>query len=171
MSVTLQAYCSSADPISRNVGFLRYWTVSNLPLFALATPMLAILAISSIRAMQLNIGRRTGKRMSGFNVVSPIPVHESIHGTRRLLRSFAVPQFLLAVLALTSYHVQIITRISSGYCVWYFWLAALLTENSQSQKKLIATELDLFSPTGVIRYMVLYAAVQAGLYSSFLPPA
>jgi GPI mannosyltransferase 2 len=153
--------------------------VSNLPLFALATPMLAVLAISSIRAMQLNIGPRTGRGMSGLNAVSPIPVQESIHGTRRLLRSFAVPQFLLAVLALTSYHVQIITRISSGYFVWYFWLAALLmetsnfvsTDNSQSPKKLIATELGLFSPTEVIRYMVLYAAVQAGLYSSFLPPA
>jgi phosphatidylinositol glycan class V len=117
--------------------------------------------------------------MSGLNAVSPILVRESIHGTRRLLRSLAVPQFLLAVLALTSYHVQIITRLSSGYCVWYFWLAALLTEtsnfvftdNSQSPKNFAATEIGLFGPTEVIRYMVLYAAVQAGLYSSFLPPA
>lgn len=179
MSVTIVSRLRPADWISRDVGFLRYWTVSNLPLFALATPMLGILAMSSIWAMQLNISLRKGSGVSGLDAVFPMPIHEATDRTRRLLRSLAVPQFLLAVLALTSYHVQIITRLSSGYYIWYIWLAAFLTQTSNfvstdyshGKKKPNATEFGLFSPMEVIRYMVLYAAVQAGLYSSFLPPA
>lgn len=153
--------------------------MSNLPLFALALPMLAVLTTSSLWAMQLNIGHLIGRRMTGLNAVSPRPAPESIQRTRGLLRRLAVPQFLLALLALTSYHVQIITRLSSGYSVWYIWLAALLTETSnfvftdnvQGPKNLISTNIRHFGPTEVIRYMVIYAAIQAGLYSSFLPPA
>jgi GPI mannosyltransferase 2 len=66
-----------------------------------------------------------------------------------------IPQLILAVLALTTYHVQIITRIASGYPWWYIWLAA---ERPRSVK--IA-----------VRWMALYALIQGGLYASFLPPA
>ena len=38
-----------------------------------------------------------------------------------LICILALPQVTLAVLALTSYHVQIINRLSSGYVVWYWW--------------------------------------------------
>ena len=74
------------------------------------------------------------------------------------MASLALPQLVLAILALTSYHVQIITRISSGYPLWYIWLAAKATD----EPKRVAI---------VIRWMVIYALVQAGLYASFLPPA
>jgi GPI mannosyltransferase 2 len=67
---------------------------------------------------------------------------------------------ILAILALTTYHVQIITRISSGYPLWYIWLA-IVNCVGENQKLLKWTTY----------WMVLYAFVQAGLYASFLPPA
>lgn len=41
-------------------------------------------------------------------------------GAGRLLRSLAAPQLILAALTFSKHHVQIITRMSSGYPVWYF---------------------------------------------------
>jgi phosphatidylinositol glycan class V len=93
---------------------------------------------------------------------------------QRLLRSLAAPQLLLAILALTSYHVQIITRISSGYCIWYFWLAhvvILSAEESPMPKGDKSNTWTLGGATNIVIYMVIYAAVQAVLFSSFLPPA
>lgn len=72
--------------------------------------------------------------------------------------SLALPQFLLAILALLSYHVQIITRLASGYPVWYIWLAYQTVEGGTRTSTMI-------------RWMVIYGLVQAGLYASFLPPA
>jgi phosphatidylinositol glycan class V len=76
-----------------------------------------------------------------------------------ILRNLAVSQLLLTLLTLTTAHVQIITRISSAYpvCLWY--LSAQLEEGT--------------SPLAgnVVRFMVIYAIVQGGLFASFLPPA
>ena len=117
----------------RNVGPFRYWTLSNLPLFALAAPMLALLALSSRWAW-------------------------ATRDVRPLVARIALPQAALAVLALTSYHVQIVTRLASGYPVWYWWLAHSIYQGDRRAG-------------GVVRWMVMYGVVQAGLYASFLPPA
>jgi GPI mannosyltransferase 2 len=76
----------------------------------------------------------------------------------RIVIALALPQLVLAILALTSYHVQIITRLASGYPIWYIWLAKLL-------------QTDPKNTTWIVRWMILYGLVQAGLYASFLPPA
>lgn len=74
--------------------------------------------------------------------------------------TLAVIQTLVAVLAITNFHVQIITRLSSGYPVWYWWIAQRL-RNGETRK------------TGamVVVFMVMYAGIQGGLFASFLPPA
>lgn len=77
---------------------------------------------------------------------------------RSSLAPIALPQLVLAILALSSYHVQIITRISSGYPLWYIWLAAKVMDEPKRVSM-------------VVRWMVMYALIQAGLYASFLPPA
>ena len=77
----------------------------------------------------------------------------------RILRNLAVSQLLLTLLTLTTAHVQIITRISSAYpvCLWY--LAAPPGKGS-------------FPWAGnLVRFMVIYAIIQGGLFASFLPPA
>lgn len=74
-----------------------------------------------------------------------------------VLRNMAIAQLLLVVMTLTTAHVQIITRISSAYPVWLWYLAGLSKEGKF---------LGMF-----VEFMVLYSLIQAGLYASFLPPA
>lgn len=84
-----------------------------------------------------------------------------------LLRQFALPQLVLAILALTSYHVQIITRLSSGYPVWYWWLASMVLNDRE-----VWSGKRKWKPAIIItRWMVIYGIVQGGLFASFLPPA
>ncbi|KAL2176208.1 glycosyltransferase family 76 protein [Thermothelomyces heterothallicus CBS 202.75] len=128
-----------------NVGFLRYWTLSNLPLFLLATPMLMILTKSGMDTLR---GRS-------------IPAADGSAESARLLslvQSAAAAEVLLAVLAVTTYHVQIITRISSGYPAWHWWLAGNLVRGEEVGSR-------------IVMFMVLYASIQGALFASFLPPA
>lgn len=149
---------------SRGVGFLNYWTISNLPLFILATPMLFILFLSSIWALQ---GSSSPETSAGKGEQENVGISMPLRINQAVARRFATPQTALVALALTSYHVQIITRLSSGYPVWYWWLASLILEDHKSTfmgRK--------WSPAFVIsRWMVIYAIVQGGLFASFLPPA
>lgn len=88
--------------------------------------------------------------------------------TDSLLIRFAVPQGLLAVMALTNYHVQIINRISSGYPVWYWYLACLVL-NCVGASLSPSKAKHRFAV--VVQGMVIYALIQAVLFGSFLPPA
>ncbi|RHZ56633.1 hypothetical protein CDV55_100326, partial [Aspergillus turcosus] len=131
-----------------NNGFLRYWTLSNIPLFALASPMLAIMMYSAIWTLDAESGR--------------------------LLRSLAAPQLILAILTFANHHVQIITRMSSGYPVWYFWIADLLMKEYSMVrlgKKEVGVQKQRSYASLTITYMIVYAAVQGVLFASFLPPA
>ncbi|PFH56933.1 hypothetical protein XA68_15746 [Ophiocordyceps unilateralis] len=132
-----------------NVGFLRYWTSSQLPLFLLASPMLAILISSGLALLRNpSLGSRSLK-------CRPDPDYH-----RRLVRSLAAVQTLVAVLAITHYHVQIISRLSSGFPVWYWWVAGFIKDRpTQSRGR------------AMVVFMVMYAGIQAGLFACFLPPA
>lgn len=128
----------------RNTGFLRYWTVSNIPLFLLAAPMLCVLV------------------KSGLDLLIPSTEVQSVEdtGLASMIKSAAVAQLLLTVLAFTSYHVQIISRLSSGYPLWYLWLARRLFHQKTTG-----------GGTGIVTFMVMYASIQGVLFASFLPPA
>ncbi|KUI53440.1 GPI mannosyltransferase 2 [Cytospora mali] len=134
-----------------NTGFLRYWTLSNTPLFLLAAPMLFVMG-------------KSGKDI--FLQASRIPqAHQAASnlGSQRLqlvVRSMVFAQVLLVVVAFTSYHVQIITRLSSGYPAWYWWVAACLRSPKTRSMG-----------SGLVVFMVMYASIQAVLFASFLPPA
>lgn len=137
----------------RNVGLFRYWTLSNLPLFLLAIPMTFLMILSGLWALNYKTNEKLGSS-------------KLRHERRKraepqrfpIVRSLAVSQLLLTLLTLTTAHVQIITRISSAYpvCLWY--LAAQLQEGGSRAGN-------------IVRFMVVYAVVQGGLYASFLPPA
>ena len=148
----------------RAVGFLNYWTISNLPLFLLATPMIFILTRSGIWALRGCSNSEVGAiKGSPDNIEFGPPLHID----QAIARCLATPQIVLAILALTSYHVQIITRLSSGYPVWYWWLASLTLEDRES----ISTGRKWNTSLVISRWMVIYAIVQGGLFASFLPPA
>ncbi|CZS74683.1 unnamed protein product [Fusarium graminearum] len=131
-----------------DVGFLKYWTPNQIPLFLLAAPMLTILLKSGTETMR-EPSRGLGAVAMGTNEES-----------RLLVRTLAAIQTLLAVLAITNYHVQIISRLSSGYPVWYWWVASCLMDKQRQSLGY-----------GVIVFITMYAAIQGGLFASFLPPA
>ncbi|KAK9850003.1 hypothetical protein MYU51_012769 [Penicillium brevicompactum] len=128
-----------------DVGFLRYWTISNIPLFLLAAPMLVILC-----------------RSSWWALTSP---SSSSTSPGSMLTRLAIPQGILAVMAFTSYHVQIINRISSGYPLWYWYLVTSAVEYETSALK--KSRILVVAVYG----MVAYALIQGVLFGSFLPPA
>lgn len=170
------------------VGFLKYWTVNNLPLFLLATPMLAVLLFTGYIALQKMDASAAACRDSGA------AADTEKKPFARILPRFALPQIVLAIMAATSFHVQIVNRISSGYPVWYIVLAIAIhassktvtrslvnpgsgaepSENSAaSASKTPKSSLSLSAKQlqWIVRGMVIYAIVQGGLYASFLPPA
>lgn len=151
-----------------NVGFLAYWTMNNAPLFLLAAPMVVVLISTglwgSLRPNQV-VAAIHDRESS-----APWPSEEENLFTRVLIR-LAIPQLILATMAVASFHVQIINRISSGCALWYILLAIAVCQKRSAYSS------DVFSVFGgrktevAVRAMVMYAIVQGGLYASFLPPA
>lgn len=76
------------------------------------------------------------------------------------IRTLAASQAVVALLAITTYHVQIITRVSAGYAVWYWWVASCLSDPKASG-----------TGRSIVTFMVMYAMIQGALFTSFLPPA
>jgi GPI mannosyltransferase 2 len=146
----------SSDSV-RNVGLFRYWTFSNVPLFLLAAPMFAILIRSGFWALSLREGQKTQQvHQRGTADKSP---KASNYVRTQVLHNLAIAQLMLALLTLTTAHVQIITRISSAYPVWLWYAAALSRQRNTLLVGLI------------VKFMVIYAVIQGGLFASFLPPA
>ncbi|KAJ4131826.1 ER membrane glycoprotein subunit of the GPI transamidase complex-like protein [Fusarium equiseti] len=131
-----------------DVGFLKYWTPNQIPLFLLAAPMLTILIKSGTELM-----REPSRGLRTMTVGTD-------EQCRLLVRTLAALQTLLAILAITNYHVQIISRLSSGYPVWYWWVASCLMDKQRQSLGY-----------GVVVFITMYATIQGGLFASFLPPA
>ena len=146
--------------VCRNVGLFRYWTLSNLPLFLLAIPCLWILLISSVWAWEYPTATPSAK--------SKNPTICATFDRESLIR-LAMPQVILALAAFTSYHVQIINRLSSGYPLWYVWLASVMAipREQSIDKRMGSHRAGQFT----VRAIAIYAIVQGGLFASFLPPA
>jgi len=121
-------------------------------MFVLAAPMTLVLIKTGVDTL------REGPRSTTDTTVSgPQPRGDRL---TTLLHAIAASQVILAVLAVTNYHVQIITRLASAYPVWYWWIARSLAGQPRSK---IAS--------GVVIFMVMYASIQAALFAFFLPPA
>ncbi|KAF7558477.1 hypothetical protein G7046_g5684 [Stylonectria norvegica] len=120
-----------------NVGFLRYWTSNQIPMFLLASPMLAVMIKSGVDILR--------EPSQGLRLLGPSTNAEY----RLFVRTLAASQALLAVLAITNYHVQIITRLSSGYPVWYWWVAACLMDKKRQGLGY-----------GIVVFIVMYAGIQ-----------
>lgn len=157
---------------SRGVRLFGYWTMSNLPLFFLAAPMIYMLLHSGVWAWYSDVSNNTvsagnTQGESGAKITQLASADSPSVVARALTFRYAVPQIVLAVLALTTYHVQVITRISSGYPVLYWWLASLILRDQKSTW--LGVEIN--NGTLITRWMVIYAVVQGGLFAAFLPPA
>lgn len=160
------------------VGFMKYWTMNNLPLFLLAGPMLVIMGYTGYVGLM-----RFGDTASML-AEDPRSKEEAFEKKvfEYVIQRIANQQCILAMLAFFSFHVQIINRISSGYPAWYIILAIALhcssnEENMSRNQKHGSNEFDPVPfpkkrhMQWVVRGMVMYAIIQDGLYASFLPPA
>jgi GPI mannosyltransferase 2 len=145
--------CRFADTC-RQCGLFRYWTLSNLPLFLLATPMFALLVVSGLWALKITSNDLTGNYDGGKDARN-----RSQAPAIQVIRNLAVSQLVLVGLTSTTAHVQIITRISSAFPIWLYYVAM----SSREGKSLLAGR--------VVKFMVIYSVIQGGLFASFLPPA
>lgn len=129
--------------------------------------MLCIMILSSLSAWeiakvshhQLNWAKQRLKKMEQGD--------DKLSYNRSAARCMSTSQLLLGALALTSYHVQIVTRLSSGYPLWYLWSASIILEDY----KLEFWGQEWHMGKGLIKWIVLYGLIQGGLFASFLPPA
>ncbi|KAF2400936.1 hypothetical protein EJ06DRAFT_476197, partial [Trichodelitschia bisporula] len=144
-----------------NVGPFKYWTLSNLPLFLLATPTLLLMASSACLALtgQWSLTPPTVETHRA-KVEAAKEFDQSSSITHRL----ALPQLVLAILALTSFHVQVITRLSSGYPLWYLFLATVILQRSTEAK-------GASWASWTVKWMIMYGLIQGALFAAFLPPA
>ncbi|KAI9829443.1 MAG: ER membrane glycoprotein subunit of the GPI transamidase complex-like protein [Phylliscum demangeonii] len=201
-SIAFHHFCRPATPTARpwcaattpsiytwvqteywNVGFLRYWKISNLPLFLLAAPMLAIMLASAVWAIRRPLAHRPtislhashppartrARALSTTHHPAPIELAAGPHHdfATRCVRRLAMPQLVVALLALSIYHVQVITRLSSGYMTWSWWLAIMMVgERAPGQRRRRWN-----APRATFRWMFIYSVVQAALFAAFLPPA
>ncbi|KAJ4295336.1 ER membrane glycoprotein subunit of the GPI transamidase complex-like protein [Kalmusia sp. IMI 367209] len=148
-----------------DVGFLRYWTASNLPLFVIAAPMLWLLLRSGIDHL---------RNPAHFSVkprhIQPDGADrdtKDLNTTSGNLPQLALPQLVLAITAISNFHVQVINRLSSGYPIWYLAVARWLIAHDTAQRK----EQEHRAAQWVCRGLVVYAIVQGALFANFLPPA
>ena len=131
--------------------------MSNLPLFLLALPMLWLLIYSSVTVLRIGYAQPLHGR--------PVPHARNTIQSKHApsvtydLPELALPQLVLAFAAATSFHVQIVNRIASGYPIWYLVVAAWLAEDRSSRGQ------------WAIRAMIMYSMIQGMLYANFLPPA
>lgn len=149
----------------RNVGVFRYWTLPNLPLFLVAAPMLWLLSASSVMVLYACFqppfrGRPVPQAgMTGISEDLSLVAHH--------VPELALPQLVLAMAAASSFHVQIVNRIASGYPTWYLMVATWLVS-----KQLDSSSLHNQQRSGwIVRGMVMYAMIQGMLFANFLPPA
>ncbi|KAF2222413.1 GPI mannosyltransferase 2, partial [Elsinoe ampelina] len=181
--VDTRPWCSQMPPsiisfVQRHYwgnGFLAYWTLSNLPLFLIAAPVLLLLFWTAGAVLLGQTPFRSEGAHGKGEVLESGPQTETL-----TLQALAAPQLLLSLLALTTFHVQIINRISSGYPIWYIILATCIVRTGHGRRRAEAKakstgQGEILPSEKTQRYLVkgavLYAFIQAGLYSSFLPPA
>jgi phosphatidylinositol glycan class V len=143
-----------------NIGFLRYWTVFNIPNFILAfPPLLNIFAfcgfyLSNLPSIAPHIIPRIRSKNDG---ASPPPQLESLFLSPSLLPHVLHALALALILTLNA-HVQISLRLLPSLPLTY-WAAARLMLDLPKWGKAWVT------------WSVMWGAVSCVLWAVFLPPA
>ena len=117
-----------------NVGFLRYWTPSQIPNFILFFPMLH-LVLSNVR---------------GFRRLSPEP------SSQQLLLPYVVHALFLALFALFCMHVQVGTRLLCSASPAVFWFAAATFHASPRGKVFVVSWFASYFLLGCLLFTNFY---------------
>jgi phosphatidylinositol glycan class V len=169
--------------MDRNVGLFKYWKVSNIPLFIIAGPMLCVLLISGFAYIdnttndskietEVRTPEHDIRAVRMKSEPSKTQIGSASNSDIRVLRRLVLPQLMMAILALTTFHVQIVNRISSGYPIWYYYVASKFVPGNRRGSPMLP---EVFERKGVhaalVRMMIMYALIQGVLFAAFLPPA
>ena len=132
-----------------NVGFLRYWTINQLPNFILAAPTLLLIfayCFHHLRKMLLELGFSNKPSLPSQSFRSPSIDPHAIHAT------------ILCFILLVASHTQIVLR-QAGSIPLTYWAAAWLVSEHHTLGRLWVT------------WSVLWCLMSIVLWSTFLPPA
>ncbi|KDQ15752.1 glycosyltransferase family 76 protein [Botryobasidium botryosum FD-172 SS1] len=157
---TPREWCSRTAPLIYsfvqerywNVGFLRYWTISQLPNFLLAAPVLLLLLYTT--AVHLKSSYRmliNGRQAEG------LADQGGIFGLPGLL-PHAIHAFIFTCILLFASHTQIILRLASSLPYTYWSAANLFLSHPTWAKAWVA-------------WSLVWGAVSLVLWAAFLPPA
>ncbi|KAL1701193.1 glycosyltransferase family 76 protein [Schizophyllum commune] len=149
---TRPAWCTNTLPLIYshvqstywNVGFLRYWTLQQLPNFIIAAPPLAAIMASSWWHLRRVVPGTTSPALTPF--LSPLLTPHVLHAT-----------FMALVLIFAS-HVQIVLRFAAAMPATYWAGAWLLVRYPRTGKLWVG-------------WSVVWGALSVLLWVAFLPPA
>ncbi|KAG8987925.1 ER membrane glycoprotein subunit of the GPI transamidase complex-like protein [Tulasnella sp. JGI-2019a] len=198
-SSKLRPWCSNWLPLIYpfvqrqywNVGFFRYWEMSQVPNFILAAPVLVLVMSTSIseimgfgRSVQ-EYQRRTGSWRSAIQQsMTPNKTEKptSAELTRILGRTWstlphAMHAMVLSSILLFASHVQIALRLSSSIPYMYWAAAQLLMDDEREEgvhdagERLAPTKLRRKWGRIWVFYAVIWGVISSVLWATFLPPA
>ncbi|KAI0808158.1 GPI mannosyltransferase 2 [Fomes fomentarius] len=154
-----------------NIGFLRYWTVQQLPNFLLGAPPLILLfsftvhylrhaVVPRLRLLALELTSPGGKVAAHKRSLSPS--HQLPSSSSPFLRPSIAPHAIhtlaLALLLLFASHTQIVLRLAAGMPLTYWAAAWLLVERPHAGRLWVG-------------WSVVWGAISCVLWGAFLPPA
>lgn len=151
--------------LARNVGLFRYWALPNIPLFVMAAPMLWVLITSGLTVLRGHLQPLLHGRPVPQDGATAEPRSNST--VSHYFPELALPQLVLAIAAITSFHVQIVNRLASGYPTWYMMIATWLVDEQTKPNTAKARQRSQW----IVRGMLTYAIAQGMLFANFLPPA
>jgi phosphatidylinositol glycan class V len=149
---------------ARNVGLFHYWTLPNVPLFMMAAPMLWLLLVSSVTVLCSYLQPPLHKHPVPHGATAD-PIDNSAVAPH--VPELAIPQLVLAMAAVASFHVQIVNRLASGYPTWYMIVATWLVDDPNASGNAKTQRQSHW----IVRGMLTYAIAQGMLFANFLPPA
>ncbi|KZT68265.1 glycosyltransferase family 76 protein [Daedalea quercina L-15889] len=166
-TATTAPWCSHIPPLIYdyvqgkywNVGFLRYWTLQQLPNFLIAAPPLALLLAYSTqylwRALLPRLGASLTRRSSSDKDWNLPPASPFFAPS---IAPHAIHAFILTLALLFAAHTQIILRLAASMPFTYWAAAWLLVEHRQWGKYWVS-------------WSIVWGAMSIVLWTTFLPPA
>ena len=164
-------WCNKLIPVSYgyvqslywNVGFLRYFQVSQIPNFLLATPICLLVSMGVIQIAKTETFTSVVKWLGYKDVVQTRENFTILNPGRTFV--YVCHILFLTVFGVFNVHVQILTRMLCSSSPFVYWTVAelLLTKNISPRLKKIKFVYFVFT------YFILYNILGLFLHTNFYP--